>query len=140
MKEEIVLKRKLKFMVVMFCCTLVLLGSVVDVSAKTVVSGNELKYIGEGYTEEGIHYRIYETVEDESGVMPCIVVSKKKSISIAYEGYIDPPKTFYYSQKESDYNIVMSGTLNLTGYSYDIWPYINGSTKANYSGTIFGNL
>lgn len=100
----------------------------------------EMKFLYEGYTEDGIKYRIYEMVEDVDDTMPCIIASKTKKYSIAYDGHITPPSTFYYSQMESDLGIVMSGTLYLKSYHHDCWPFFPKSTVAQYEGTIVGNL
>ena len=112
-------------------------------ATETYAGANNNKYpilIGSGQLDNGTHYLIYEIIDLDTIINPTIIASKTKTISIAYEGYITPPSTFYYSQKEADYGIIMSGTLYLTKFEHDSWPYFPKSTKATYKGTIVGNL
>lgn len=136
------MKRRIKYLLSALLAMSLFLGNMVNVFAATSSGTRQLVFVAEGYTEEGLHYKIYEITQQnmENDIMPCIVVSKNKEFFVAYEGKIVPPETFNYSQYESDYNTVMTGTLKLKSYSYDIWPFFPESTKATYEGVIFGHI
>ncbi len=134
------MKKKMKLLVTFSLAVVLLFGNTLNLFAAPSSSEiQQLSYITEGYTEDGIHYTIYEVItpdEDDNIISPCIVVSKNKTYKIIYEGYITPPDTFYYSMYEEDYHTTMSGTLYLKAYHHDIWPSITGSTHATYEGII----
>lgn len=138
------MKKKLKPLMTFLLVTILLLGNTISVfAASPSMEDQQLKYVMEGYTEEGIHFIVHEIVSDTSAkseVGPQIVVSMKKTYSITYEGHITPPATFSYSGYESYWNTNMSGTLYLKMYNHDIWPHFPKSTNATYEGTIVGNI
>lgn len=138
------MKKKMKLLVTLSLVVVVLLGNVVSAfAAPKTLKDEQLSYITEGYTEDGIRYTIYEIItpiNDGNGFTPFIVVSKLKTYKISFEGHITPPKTFIYEQYESDRKTTMKGTLNLQSYTHDIWPYFPKSTNATYKGYIFGHL
>lgn len=137
------MKNKFKFLVTFTLIMTLLLGNTCNVLAASVNSENQqLVYLSDGYTADGVHYQVYEVISPSmnTGISPCIVASKIKTFCVAFEGKIVPPATFQYSQYESDYKTTMKGTLDLQSYSYDIWPYYPCSTKATYRGYIFGTI
>lgn len=138
------MKKRIKVLMSISLALVLMFGNGNNAYAETIVGAETtMTILQEGVTGEGIRYIIYEEpnlLQLATGVSPCIIVSTAKSISIAYEGRIIPPSTFYYSQYEDDMKTTMSGTLRLQGYSYDRWPYFPWSTKATYAGTLVGNL
>ena len=98
---------------------------------------NEATKIDEGYTSEGIAYEVYIVHEQANTSSPNIVVSKKFTISVIFDGNIIPPET--WSTTITEGAVTYSGTLYRGTYSYD--NFLNSKkTVVQYSGTLCGLL
>lgn len=98
----------------------------------------KLVFLSEGYTEDGVHYTIYEDVSgsDDTGIMPAIIVSREKVAWITYDDYITQiPSTYNYSYYDEGYKTEMKGTLYLQS-----WFYEDGKTHVSYKGTVIGHI
>ena len=101
-------------------------------------NSEDLVFVSDGYTEEGVYYTIYEDTSDtnNTGIMPLIVVSKEKTVWVTYSDYVYTfPTVIEYSYSDPDYNIIMSGTLHVKS-----WFCENGMTYVSYSGIVIGHL
>ena len=98
---------------------------------------DEVNKIGEGVTSEGVAYEVYIVDDETNSINPNIVVSKKFTISVIFDGNITPPKTWSTTIQEGA--VSYSGTLYRGTYSFD--NFLNSKkTVAEYSGTLCGLL
>lgn len=110
-----------------------------------IIIAISLEVIDVGYTDSGIKYTAYaETIKtvsvknDLDEANPRIVVSKKVRVAVQYSGNVVPPSTYQYSVYDKEYNVEMSGTLDLKSYDYD--GVFADSTRAIYEGYVYGHL
>jgi hypothetical protein len=136
------MKKRMKLFATLTLVTVLLLGSSINVfAAPSDTKTSSLNYITEGYTEEGIHYIVYEVSTPQSdygGITPNIAVSKTKTYKIIYEGHIIRPNIFNYKGYETDYKTIMSGTLYLQSFLQDRDLFFQKRTYATYKGTVHG--
>ncbi len=139
MKNE---KRKVQARIIslLLCAVFVLCTNNTPVSAntvqrvETVFNGN---VIDKGCTTDGIHYIVYSTPDSQALVSPLLIDTKRKTVTVNFNGNVIPPKTWRLSVVEN--NITYTGTLVLQDYFYDNL-FGHKTTSATYTGTVVATL
>lgn len=86
------------------------------------------KALYEGYTEDGIHYTVYEINQsDEIAVFSSSYTVERR---IVFDGLLTPPSSIQVM--ESERGSYYSGTLYLISYNQ-----LNNKTTAIYKGTLY---
>ena len=127
--------RKINKILLLFVLTIAfIVESNISVEAKGLIDNRVI--LDQGTTEEGINYVVYlHDFQDE--ISSNIVVSKKFTIDVLFDGNIKPSDT--WSAKFTEGTVTYSGTLYLQSYYFDNL-FSSKKTVATYSGTLCGLL
>lgn len=93
--------------------------------------------IDKGCTTDGIHYIVYSTPDSQSLVSPQLIDTKRKTVTVNFNGNVIPPKTWRLSVVEN--SITYTGTLVLRDYFYDNL-FGHKTISATYTGTVVAAL
>ncbi len=127
--------KKLRRLIVFLTVAVVFSVNVQTIQAKEIVGTSIV--LEEGITSEGVAYTVYLIEEPTNIYNPNIVVSKKFTIGVTFDGNIVPPSTWSTTIQEGA--VSYSGVLYLGTYSYDNF-LTSKKTVAQYSGTLCGLL
>lgn len=107
---------------IFFLCTFLFMHVTLPVNAQ-----NQYNYIAEGYTNDGVHYTVYEieTNYTTKAVGDTLEVTRQ----YIFAGIIQPPATRLHN--ETNEGITYTGTLKLAYCTYK-----NNNTYATYRGTL----